>query len=76
MVPVVGFPPTLPKEPAPKAGASGSFATRGLTMAYRLGAAPSGAGFGDLRALAGARHVCDCRGSHPDLLTGNQVLCS
>ena len=48
----------------------------GLTMACRLSAALSLVGFGDPPAQVGARHVCDCRESHPDLLIGNQVLCS
>jgi hypothetical protein len=77
MVALEGFPPTWSCRPlVPKTSAYCSSAIGPLKMACRLGAAPSGAGFGDLRALAGARHVCDCRESHPNLLIGNQVLCS
>ena len=46
-------------------------------MACRPGAAPSGAGFGDLRALAGARHVLRPPGiapGSPDWQSGTLLL--
>ena len=69
MVALEGFPPTWSYRPlVPKTSAYCNSAIGPLKMACRLGAAPSGAGFGDLHARAGARHICDCREAHSELL--------
>jgi hypothetical protein len=78
MVALEGFPPTWSYRPlVPKTSAYCNSAIGPLTMACRLGAAPSGAGFGDLHARAGARHICDClriAPGSPDWQSGTLAL--